>query len=91
MSALNEIEKLVNEVAKAALEKRETGIDFRDRVDALKVLTPYFLALRKDTVDSELDGETMADFARTLKEPTHGQIRSRRGNGRNTGPASGAE
>ena len=82
MGALTEIEKLVNEVAKAALAKEEeSAIAFHDRVDALKVLTPYYLALRKDKADIDDSGETMEDFAKTLKDQ-HAPLRGRRRNGR---------
>jgi hypothetical protein len=81
MGALTEIEKLVNEVAKAALAKEEGTIAFHDKVDALKVLTPYYLALRKDHADIAETSETMADFAKALKE-SHAPLRSRRRNGR---------
>lgn len=81
MSALTEIEKLVNEITKAALTGGN-AIPFHDKVEALKVLTPYFVALRKDRDDIVPSGETMADFATAMKEHDDAPVRSRRRNGR---------
>ena len=76
MAAINEIEKLVNKIAKAALAD---DISLTERVDALKVLTPYYVALKKDRTLDE-DGETtMVDLAQAMQEPTNAQVRSHRG------------
>jgi len=71
MSTLADIEKLVKKVVSGALEE---SIPFTDRVDALKVLTPYFTAMRKDQGREEPTEGTMMDFAKALqeKEPNGG-------------------
>jgi hypothetical protein len=70
MTALKEIDKLVNKVAKAANEDNILGRDttLHDRVEALKVLTPYYLALLKARGAEEDDTSTMADFAMAIRE-----------------------
>jgi hypothetical protein len=81
MTTLSAIEKLVNDVAKRALEKDTEGQDtpLHEKVDALKVLTPYYLAIRKERMTEDTNGEsTMDDFAKTLQEDNAAQIRDRR-------------
>lgn len=79
MSALSEIEKLVNKVAKDALATTD-AVDHHSRVETLKVLTPYYLSLKKDTGNEASNGSTMDDFAQAMKEPEHAAtVRSHRG------------
>ena len=73
MSTLEDIEKLVEQVAQ---EARKKEVPFTDRVDALKVLTPYFTAMRKDQGrDDDTEG-TMLEFAEAMKEDGDTEIRS---------------
>jgi hypothetical protein len=79
MSALSEIEKLVNKVAKDALATTD-DVNHQSRVETLKVLTPYYLALKKELGHETSNGSTMDDFAQAMKEPDHAtQIRGNRG------------
>ena len=74
MTTLTDIEKLVETTAKQALEKDTT---IQSRIDALKVIAPYYTALKKAAgVDlPESDEPTMADM--------RSQIEQENGNGRN--------
>jgi len=68
MTILSDIEKLAAEVAKNALEQ-DTGIE--SRIDALKVLTPYYNALKKaqgQTDPDPPDQPTMAAFQDRLRQ-----------------------
>jgi hypothetical protein len=70
MSTLADIERLVKQVAH---EAQQDGVPFTDRVDALKVLTPYFTAFRKDQGKDDPTEGTMLDFAKALQgEPDAG-------------------
>ena len=68
MSTLNDIENLVKKVASGALGEE---VPFTDRVDALKVLTPYYTALRKDHGRDDSTEGTMVDFAKALQGEPH--------------------
>jgi len=76
MTALTEIEKLVDKVAKEALQD---DLALHEKVEALKVLTPYYQALKKDTKSEDTETSTMDDFAKAMKEPNAAQVRSHRG------------
>ena len=66
-------------IVDAALQEG-SKIDFRDRVDALKVITPYYVALRKGGSVEPDAVSTMADFAEAMKETNNAaQIRGHRG------------
>jgi hypothetical protein len=90
-SALTEIEKLVLTITKDALNKEGKDIPFHDKVEALKVLTPYFVALRKDRDDIVTSTGTMAEFAHAMKESDNGAIRSGRRNGRRSARSESAQ
>lgn len=67
---ISDIEKLAKKVAQDALSGRDEQGDtiaFKEKVDALKVLTPYYQALKKEGVGED-DTSTMAAFARALKD-----------------------
>ena len=79
---LEEIEQLVSKVAREAYE--DDAINFNDRVDALRVLAPYYSALRKTVAPVTEDGaSTMSDFAELMHEEKHArpnpQVRGDRG------------
>ena len=67
MTVLSDIEKLVETTAKQALEK-DTSI--QSRIDALKVIAPYYGALKKAAGKDpdESDEPTMGDLRRQLDE-----------------------
>jgi len=76
MTPLPDIEKLVAKVAKAALQDSTSD---QDRVDALKVLTPYYLSLKKERNVEESETSTMHDLAQAFQDPeNNAQVRSRR-------------
>ena len=75
MSTQSEIEKLVNKVAKDALAP---DVEHHARVEALKVLTPYYLSLKKDKNPDDSNDSTMADFAAAMQEPVNAQVRGNR-------------
>lgn len=85
MSARSDIEKLAQSIAKDAM-KADTSL--QDRIDALKVLTPYYTALTKQKkAPADDDGEpTFADLTRQIEEHANGtpEVRTRRGNRPNT-------
>jgi len=77
--ALEDIEKLVAEVAKEAASDSMT---MHEKLDALKLLTPYYAVLKKakgklDDDPSE-GGQTMGDMRERLRvveqEPTDGRV-----------------
>lgn len=76
---LADIEKLVAEVAKKAVSS-ETSLS--DKLDALKLLTPYYAVLKKakgkSDDDSSQDGPSMGDMRNSLRvieqEPDDGGI-----------------
>ena len=74
MTTLSDIEKLVETTAKQALQN-DTSL--QDRVDALKILHPYYAALKKaEGLPAEGGDEpTIADM--------QAQIEKENGNGRN--------
>lgn len=74
LSALSEIEKLVSKVSCGALDE---SVAFQDRVEALKVLTPYYIALKKERATTDEDDGTMADLAKSIKEPENGPVKVR--------------
>ena len=77
MTVQVKIERLVNKIVDEALQDsvEGRGITFQDRVDALKVITPYYVALRKGgSVEADADS-TMADFAEAMKESKNGTPR----------------
>lgn len=82
---LEEIEKLAGQVVKKALSD---DIPMQEKMDALKLLTPYYTALKKakTRLDEPPDGEpTMADMRAQLhdaEEPVDGGIEA---SGRRTG------
>lgn len=65
--ALDDIEKLVEIVAKAATSD---AIPLQEKMDALKLLAPYYTVLKKADTRSlgDDDGETMAGMQRALAE-----------------------
>ena len=74
MTTLFDIEKLVQTTAKNALEK---DTPLQERIDALKVIAPYYTALKKAAGQSEEpSGEPTMDEMRS-------QIEQENGNGRN--------
>ena len=82
MSILTDIEKLAAEVAKSALTA-DNGIE--TRIDALKVLTPYYTALKKaqgQADPDQPDEPTMAAFQDRLRQaeekPNGGTVPSHR-------------
>ena len=86
MTILPDIEKLAQQTAKEALKD---NTPLQSKIDALKVLSPYYSALKK--IDSkepaESDEPTMGDLRRQLdaaEENGHGgarvQDRARSGN-----------
>lgn len=81
MSAKSKIEALALSVAEKAMEK-DTGL--QDRIDALKVLTPYYAALIKGKKQiSDEDGEpTFADLTKGIEEHVNGIPQVRTGRGR---------
>ncbi len=79
MTTLSEIEKLVSKVAQEALQDNADGLSLSDKVEALKVLTPYYLSLKKDNKPEDDETGTMADFATAMKEPHASKVRGHRG------------
>lgn len=84
MTTLSDIEKLVETTAKQALEKTTT---IEQRIDALKVIAPYYTALKKAAgQDPPAEGgePTMDDMRSQIEESGNGrnvQARTRsRGN-----------
>jgi hypothetical protein len=80
--ALDAIEKLVISIANKAMEN---DVDLCNRVDALKVLTPYYNALRKSEPPVEVpsDDETMDDLQAQVREVANGGTVSARNGRRN--------
>lgn len=67
MKTLEEIERLASKIAREAYE--QDAIKFNDKVDALRVLAPYYSALRKDHgAVVENGASTMSDFAQLMNE-----------------------
>jgi hypothetical protein len=76
--ALDEIEKLVALVAKEALSANKT---LQEKMDALKLLTPYYAVLKKAKGkhdDDSSDGPSMGDMRNSLRvveqEPDDGGV-----------------
>ena len=87
MSPKSEIEKLALKVAQAA---NADGVLLENRIEALKVLNPYYaiLAKNKGKLDDEpSEGPSFADFQgdlKTVESEPNGRtppVRGRRGNG----------
>ena len=72
MTALFDIEKLVETTAKQALEK-ETPI--QSRIDALKVIAPYYAALKKAA------GQELPSSDEPTMDDMRSQIEQENGNG----------
>jgi hypothetical protein len=84
MTTLSDIEKLVQTTAKNALEK---DTPLQERIDALKVIAPYYTALKKAAGQEPAEGgdePTMDDMRSQIEESGNGrnvQARTRsRGN-----------
>ena len=73
MTTLSDIEKLVETTAKQALEK-DTPI--ASRIDALKVIAPYYTALKKAA------GQTEEPSGEPTMDDMRSQIEQENGNGR---------
>jgi hypothetical protein len=69
MRTLSKIEELARRVADDALGP-DNEISFHNRVEALKVLTPYYVALQKasSAQDEDDDAGTMRELAKTMRE-----------------------
>jgi hypothetical protein len=80
MTTLSDIEKLVQTTAKNALEK---DTPLQERIDALKVIAPYYTALKKAAGQEPPDSggdPTMDEMRSQIEESGNGravQIRSR--------------
>jgi hypothetical protein len=76
-NALQNIEKLVHQVAEMAISD---AIPLNEKLDALKLLTPYYAVLKKAKArpDDESDDEpTMGDMRerlRVVEEPADGGV-----------------
>ena len=73
MTTLQDIESLAQKTAKEAL-KEDTTLQYR--IDALKTLTPYYLALKKAA------GQDPPDSDEPTMEDMRSQIEQENGNGR---------
>jgi hypothetical protein len=76
-NTLKDIEQLVAEVAQAAISG---NIPLQEKLDALKLLTPYYAVLKKakgKSDDESSDGTTMGDMRerlRVVEEPDDGGV-----------------
>lgn len=77
-NTLKDIEKLVEQVAKAAISDKTP---LNDKLDALKLLTPYYAVLKKAKAKSDDepsdDQPTMGDMRerlRVVEEPADGGV-----------------
>lgn len=82
------LDKLADSVAK---EAARDGTDLQEKIDALKALTPYYVATQKHGSSEDDSGElTFGDLQSQIdgQEPLHGSpIRPRRRNGRPVAPS----
>jgi len=81
---LSDIDKLLCKVAQDACQpdSDDMGINFHSRIEALKVLKDYYLALHKAKSLAAVDSgdETMDDLAQAIREPNGtAQVRGHRG------------
>ena len=88
-NVLADIEKLVAEVANKALGADTT---LESKIDALKLLTPYYVVMKKSQGSSDGDSEdepTMDDIRRGLRvvvqEPADGGVKATDRRNRNSG------
>lgn len=67
MTAENDIEALASKIAKEAISD---DMSFAEKLDALKILTPYYTALKKQngskSSDDDNDGPSFSDFRNDL-------------------------
>ena len=83
MTTLQDIEKLVQTTAKNALEK---DTPLQERIDALKVIAPYYTALKKaagSPADEAGDEPTMDDMRTQIEETGNGRAVQTRSRSRN--------